>query len=142
MRQTAVWLRPVALARERVLQCLASAGVASRVVATACSTCSSVIVRGAPGRGSSSRRSGPRSAKRRRQSATVGRLTPSAAATPPFVEPGSAQARTMRARVASAWPVFRRRTQPRDRLRSASDGVIGIACGLAMGVPPRRAPLP
>ena len=50
MRQTAVWLSPVALASERVLQCVASAGVASRVVVTACSTCSSVILRGAPGR--------------------------------------------------------------------------------------------
>jgi hypothetical protein len=112
MRQTAVWLSPLARAGERVLQWVASAGVASSVVATACSTCSSVIVRGAPGLGSSSRPSSPRSAKRRRHSATVGRLTPSAAATPPFVEPGSAQARTMRARVASACPVFRRRTQP------------------------------
>ena len=38
MRQTAVWLSPVALASERVLQCVASAGVASRVVVTARST--------------------------------------------------------------------------------------------------------
>src|SRR3712207_6919635 len=34
MRQTAVWLSPVALARERVLQCVAPAGVASRGVAS------------------------------------------------------------------------------------------------------------
>ena len=51
MRQTAVWLRPVALASERVLQWVASAGVASSVVVTARSTCSSVILRGAPGAG-------------------------------------------------------------------------------------------
>src|SRR3712207_6975850 len=48
MRQTAVWLRPVARASERVLQCVASAGAASRVVVTARSTCSSVILRDAP----------------------------------------------------------------------------------------------
>ena len=38
MRQTAVWLSPAALASERLLQCVASAGAASRVVVTARST--------------------------------------------------------------------------------------------------------
>ena len=42
-------------ASERVLQCVASGGVVSRVVMTTSSTWSSVTVRGAPGRGSSRR---------------------------------------------------------------------------------------
>jgi hypothetical protein len=140
MRTTADWLRPVALASERVLQCVAPGGAASRVVVTARSTCSSVILRGAPGRGSSSRPSSPRSAKRRRHSATVGRLTPSASATPPFVLPGAAQASTIRARVASACPVLRRRTQPCSRARSSAERVIGTACGLAMTASLRGTP--
>jgi hypothetical protein len=37
-RRTVVWLSPVARASERVLQCVASVGVASSVVATARST--------------------------------------------------------------------------------------------------------
>ena len=43
----------------RVLQCVASRGVVSRVRRTTRSTCASVIVRGAPGRGSSSKPAEP-----------------------------------------------------------------------------------
>ena len=132
IRTTADWLSPTTLARDRVLQCVAFSGAASSVVMTARSTCSSVIVRGAPGRGSSSNPSGPRSANRRRQIATVGRLTPRAMATPPFVAPGSAQASTMRARKARACTVLRRRVQPSSVARSAAVKVISIACGLGI----------
>ena len=133
IRTTAVWLRPVAAARPRVLQCVAFGGAASRVVTTARSTCSSVIRRGAPGRGSSSSPSGPCSANRLRQVATVGRLTPSAWATPLLVAPGAAQASTMRARMASACAVLRRRVQPSSVARSPVARAIGTACGLGIG---------
>jgi len=43
---------PVALAIERVDQCVASSGVSSRVLTTKRSTLSSLIERGTPGRGS------------------------------------------------------------------------------------------
>lgn len=132
IRTTADWLSPTAWARLRVLQCVALAGVLSKVVTTARSTCSSVIRRGAPGRGSSSSPSGPRSAKRLRQVATVWRLTPSACATAPFVVPGSAQASTIRARSAKACAVLRRRVQPSNAARSVSDTLTKTECGLAI----------
>ena len=133
MRTTAVWLRPVARASDRVLQCVASGGVASKVRVTAASTCASVILRGAPGRGASNSPSGPCSAKRRRHRATVGRLTPSRAATRPLIAPCAAQASTMRARVAKACAVLRRRLQPSSVARSAALKTIGTACGLGIG---------
>ena len=46
-------LSPVALAKPRVLQCVCAGGVLSRVRITTCSTCASLTLRGAPGRGSS-----------------------------------------------------------------------------------------
>ena len=55
MRLTAAWLNPQRLAIARVLQCVASRGVLSSVSWITRSTAASVIFRGAPGRGSSSR---------------------------------------------------------------------------------------
>ena len=46
-------LSPVALAKPRVDQCVSPRGVLSNVWITTCSTCASLTVRGAPGRGSS-----------------------------------------------------------------------------------------
>ena len=122
IRLTAVWLIPARLAMERVLQCVASGGVASSVSVITRSTSASVIARGAPGRGSSSKPSGPRSAKRRRQIRTVGRLTRSARATPLLVAPGSAQASSMRARRARAWAVVRRAPRPALKRLAVSRG--------------------
>ena len=70
-----------ALAIERVLQCVAPAGIVSKVCTTTRSTSSSPIVRGAPGRGSSSKPSQPSRRKRRRHLPTVPRVVPSSPAT-------------------------------------------------------------
>jgi class 3 adenylate cyclase len=78
---------PVALAIERVDQCVASTGVSSSVFTTTRSTSASVILLGTPGRGSSCNTSRRRSANRRRHLLTVASLTPSRAATSIFVAP-------------------------------------------------------
>ena len=59
MRGTAVWLMPARRAIERVLQCVAFAGISSRVSATRRPTASSPIRRGAPERGASTSPSKP-----------------------------------------------------------------------------------
>ena len=51
MRCTVETDRPDALAIERVLQCVAAAGIVSKVVVTTSVIFSSPILRGAPGRG-------------------------------------------------------------------------------------------
>lgn len=71
IRLTVMRLRPVARASERVLQCVAPGGIVSNVVITACSTWSSVTVRGVPGRGSSNNPSNRSRAKRVRHLPTV-----------------------------------------------------------------------
>ena len=72
MRCTLIGLTPVAFASVRVLQWVAPRGVVSNVRVTTASTCVSLIVRGAPGRGSSSSPSPPLSINRCRQRPTVG----------------------------------------------------------------------
>ena len=99
---------PEARAIERVLQCVASCGRLSNVVVTTCVIRSSSIRRGAPERGSSDRPSRRASAKRRRHSATVSRVTPIRSAMATLLSP-SAALKTMAARMASARPIFRRR---------------------------------
>ena len=53
IRLTALWLIPVAAAIDLVDQCVASLGCSSSVFTITRSTCSSLIERGFPGRGSS-----------------------------------------------------------------------------------------
>jgi hypothetical protein len=53
IRLTALWLIPVAAAIDLVDQCVASFGCSSSVFTITRSTCSSLIERGLPGRGSS-----------------------------------------------------------------------------------------
>src|SRR5271166_1795524 len=65
MRLTAVWLMPLALAISRVDQCVAALGLDSRVRVRTRSTSASAILRGCPGRGSSSSPSTPESRNRR-----------------------------------------------------------------------------
>ena len=88
--------------------------------------------RGAPERGASVSPSSRCAAKRRRQVATVGRLTPKALATPELVAPGSAQDRTMRMRCARAWP-----TPPRRRSRRSSSARSPSARSTAAAFGPR-----
>ena len=87
MRTTAVWDSPEAAAMLRVLQCVASGGLASSIICTTRSTSSSEIVRGAPQRCSSRKPSTPRSANLFRQRPTVSRLVPSLVAIETFVAP-------------------------------------------------------
>ena len=85
IRETADWLMPVAAAIDRVDQCVSSPGPrSSSVLVITSSTCSSVIFRGAPGRGSSDRPSSRDATKRPRHLRTVSRDTPRPAATSVF----------------------------------------------------------
>ena len=108
IRQTALWLRPVAVAIARLLQCVASSGRVSKVRVTTCSTCASVIRRGAPGRGSSSKPSSRCCRKRCRHLLTICGVTRCCCATTWFSCP-AAQPRISRARWARACAVVRRR---------------------------------
>jgi hypothetical protein len=92
-------------------QCVASAGVASNVLTITSSTCSSVILRGAPGRGSSARPSNRRSRNRLRHLVTVCGQTPNCAATSWLARkpPSCAQPSTIRHRNARACDDFARR---------------------------------
>ncbi len=137
IRVIAVCESPLALAIERVLQCVAPRGVCSSVIVITRSTSSSPILRGAPGRGSSSRPSTRRSTNRLRQLPTVTRWTPSRSATSPLVSP-SAQARTMRARCARPCAVFRRRAHACSVSRSAcvsTKAALGRPCAIARLLP-------
>jgi hypothetical protein len=91
----------------RVLQCVAAGGWLSSVRTMTLSTTASSILRGTPGRGSSSSPSRPRSTKRRRHLPTVCTVTRSRAATTLLLKP-EAQANTIRARNAKACAVLRR----------------------------------
>src|SRR5579885_484621 len=101
MRTTAVCDSPVLCAIRRLLQCVLLSGIASRVCVTTASTCSSVIERGAPGRGSSSNPSSRFTRNRSRHLQPVAPVMCSRFATSPLLIP-SAQPRTMRARMAIA----------------------------------------
>jgi hypothetical protein len=119
---------PVARANDRVDQWVASLGVVSRVMTSTCSTCSSVMVRAAPGRGSSARPSSRRATNRERHLVTVGREMPSRSATAWLLAP-EAQASTIRQRNANAWLDLARRAQrckvARSSSVSASSGSFG-----------------
>src|SRR5262249_35984348 len=87
----------------RVLQCVAPRGWLSSVCTMTLATFASSILRGTPGRGSSSSPSMPRSTKRRCHLPTVCTVTRSRAATALLLKP-EAQPNTMRARNAKACP--------------------------------------
>ena len=89
IRLTVLWLRPHWRAMARVLQCVASRGVVSKVNVTTRSTAASVTVRGAPGRGSSSNPSSRFATKRLRHLPTVCLVTRSSRATAVFVFPAA-----------------------------------------------------
>jgi hypothetical protein len=108
-------------------QCVALAGVASNVVTITSSICSSVMVRGAPGRGSSARPSNRRSRKRLRHLVTVCGQIPNCAATSWLQRspPPSAQPNTIRQRNANACADFARRDQRTSVSRSSTDNTSG-----------------
>ena len=111
IRLTAMRLRPNALAISRVLQCVAPRGVVSSVRTITRSIWSSVIVRGAPGRGSSYKPSSRCRTNRPRHLHTVAGVTRRRRATTLLSRP-SPHAKTIRAR---------RATWGADRVRCASD---------------------
>ena len=132
IRDTAVWFMPADLAIDRVDQCVSPfGGSCSSVAVITFSTCSSVTVRGRPGRGSSLRPSSRDSRNRDRHLPAVALDIPSSAATALTAAP-SAQAKTIRDRSASAWAVFRRRAHPSRTCRSSSVSTSGSSFGLAM----------
>ena len=132
IRETAVWDMPADLAIDRVDQCVSPfGGACSSVAAITFSTCSSVIVRGRPGRGSSFSPSSRDARNRDRHLPAVVLDIPSSAATP-LTGPPSAQASTIRDRSARACAVFRRRAHPSRTWRSSSVSTTGSSFGLAM----------
>jgi hypothetical protein len=108
-------------AGEQVDQCVASLGVVSNVVVITRSTSASAsaIVRGRPGRGSSSRPSNRSTANRLRHFVTVCRAIWSCYAITVFDSPAaSAHASTIRDRNANACALLGRPAQTRNRSRS------------------------
>jgi hypothetical protein len=91
----------------RVLQCVAPDGRLSNVCTMTLSTLASPILRGTPGRGSSSSPSRPHSTKRRGHFPTVCAVTRSRTAIALLLSP-AAQPNTMRASNANACAVLRR----------------------------------
>ena len=133
IREIADWLMPAAAAIDRVDQCVSAPGPrSSSVLVITSSTCSSVIVRGAPGRGSSDKPSSREAWNRDRHLRTVSRDTFSSAATAVTDAP-SAQANTIRERCASACDVLRRRAHPSRTCRSSVLSTSGSSFGL--GIP-------
>src|SRR5579863_1156288 len=108
MRTIAVCDSPVCSAINRLLQCVLFFGIDSKVAVITSSTSSSVMVRGAPGRGSSNSPSSRFTRKRSRHLQTVAPVIRNFLATAPLLKPSS-QPSTMRARIAKAWADFGRR---------------------------------
>ena len=100
-------------------QCVASFGVRSKVATMTTSICSSLMLRGPPGRGSSTRPSKRCSTNRRRHLLTVAGTTPSFAATWVLSMP-RAHDNTIFDRSASACADFARRDQRTSCSRSSS----------------------
>jgi len=120
----------------RVLQCVASAGVLSRVSRNTRSICASPTWRGAPGRGSSSNPSSRRAPKRWRHLPTVWWVSPSSCATAVLGLP-AAHSKTIRERCASACALLGRRAQRSSVARSSTvrlNGAIGLP--VRISVPP------
>jgi hypothetical protein len=109
---------PTVLARSRVDQCVASMGLSSSVRTITASTSASLIERGAPGRGSSTRPSRRRARNRLRHLTTVAWFTPTRSATALFDIPSAAN-NTIRARWAIDCGDLGRRDHPTSASRSA-----------------------
>jgi hypothetical protein len=131
IRDTADCDISVAEAIDLVDQCVSRPGVSSSVFVITRSTCSSVISRGRPGRGSSVKPSNRRARNRDRHLDTMFRDTPIACATSPIVPP-SAHRNTIRDRIANACAVFRRPDHPLRTLRSSSVRTTGSSFGVGI----------
>jgi hypothetical protein len=131
MRCTVDGASPEALAMPRELQCVRPVGNVSSVAVTTSAIFSSLTVRGAPERGSSSRPSRRRSANRLRQVVTVTRVMPSRSAIARLLMPSAASS-TISARTASPRATFRRRSRAVSSARSAADNSTRIAFGVGM----------
>jgi len=130
IRDTADCDRPADRAIDRVDQCVSPPGGAcSSVAMITWSTCSSLMTRGRPGRGSSDSPSSRSRTNRDRHFDTVSRDTPSSAATSPIVPP-AAHLSTIRDRSASTRAVVRRRAHAPSAARSLSVRSTGISFGL------------
>jgi hypothetical protein len=134
MRCTVEIDKPEAFAIERVLQCVACGGIFSRVAVTTSAILSSPILRGAPGRASSTSPANRSAAKRLRHNATVTRVTPSCLAIATLVMPLAARS-TISARIASPRAVLRRRVRASSSPRSASVNSIATAAPPAISGP-------
>jgi hypothetical protein len=111
--------KPLRLAIDARVQCVALGGVDSNVATSTSSTCSVVVVAGLPGRGASTNPSSRSSQNRERHFPTVDAVTPTAAATSVFDKP-AAHLKTIRERNANAWEDLRRRSHPTSCSRSGS----------------------
>jgi hypothetical protein len=117
IRPTVDFDKPLRLAIEERVQCIAFSGVDSNVAASTSSTCSVVIVAGLPGRGSSTSPSNRSSQNRDRHFPIVDAVTPTVLATSAFDTP-VAHCKTIRERNANAWEDLRRRSHRTSCSRS------------------------
>ncbi len=106
-------------AMARVDQWVAFSGWLSRVRVIICSISVSATWRGAPGPGQVDETVEAVRQETGAPCRDAHAADADARAMPLLVEPGSAQASTMRARWARAWPTLRRRTRPCSRVRSS-----------------------
>ena len=119
IRPTVDFDSPDSLAIDARDQCVASSGWRSSVATTTASICSSPIVRGAPGRGSSASPSKRLATNRPRHLHTICCDTPNSAATS-LLDLPAAQPNTIRHRCASACADFGRRAHRCSVSRSSS----------------------
>ena len=134
IRSTADCVRPTSRAIERVDQCVASLGVASKVLTITSSTCSSVMVRGRPGRGSSVNPSRRCSTNRERHLPATLRWIPNSRAISVLLRPSAAN-NTTRDRSANACALVRRRVHDSSWDRSAADNSTGSSTEEGMITP-------
>ena len=131
IRDTAVCVSPTSAAIDRVDQCVASRGVLSSVLVITASTCSSVIVRGRPGRGSSLQPVEPVLGEPAAPLAHRADRDPQLPGDLGVVRP-SAAASTIRDRNASACALVRRRAHASNCARSSSRQLDRMGTGIGI----------
>ena len=131
---------PDAAAIDRTLQCVALRGVDSKVLTMTASTTSSLMRRGAPLRGSSSRPATPSATNRERHLPTVALVRRSSRATWLFEQP-LLQRSTISARTAKPCAVLRRVVQ-RSNVARSSGVIVNSTSGRPRPVRTARASSP
>ena len=129
IRDTADCDNPSSVASDRVDQCVAVGGTVSNVRVITASTCSSVTVRGRPGRGSSSSPSNRSATNRDRHLRALATAIPNSCAIAVFDNP-SAAANTIRERTANPFALVVRRDHDTNCERSSADNTTTGATGL------------